>query len=128
VRRRQSVHHLGENLHGVLDRQPAGFGEPLPERLARHEGHAVVVEPVGLAGIEQRQDVRVLQLRGDFDLAEEPVAAQGGGDFRTQHLDRHLAAVLHVLGQVDRGHAARADFPLDAVAVGEGGGETSHNV
>ena len=31
-----------------------------------------------------------------------------------------FALVLKVLGEVDRGHAAGTDFPLDGVAVGEG--------
>ena len=30
-------------------------------------------------------------------------------------------SVLQVLGEIDRGHAARAELALDAVAVGEGG-------
>jgi len=33
------------------------------------------------------------------------------------------AIMFDVLGQVDRRHAALAEFPLDPVAVGEGGGE-----
>ena len=37
---------------------------------------------------------------------------------------RHLAVVLHVLGQEDDGHAAGAELALDAVAPGEGGGQT----
>ena len=31
--------------------------------------------------------------------------------------------VLQVLGQVDRGHPARAELPLQVVTVSEGGGE-----
>ncbi len=33
-----------------------------------------------------------------------------------------------VLGQVDRGHPARTEFPLDRIAVGEGGLETLEEV
>src|SRR5262249_14495711 len=44
------------------------------------------------------------------------------GDQRgPQHLDSHLAPVPEVVGQVDRRHAAGADFPLQLVAAGEGG-------
>ena len=35
-----------------------------------------------------------------------------------------LRSCLQVLGEVDGGHAALAELALDAVAVGEGGGET----
>ena len=38
-------------------------------------------------------------------------------------LDRHLAMVLQVLGQIDCGHAAGAKLALDPVAVGEGSGQ-----
>ncbi len=56
-------------------------------------------------------------------LIEESVAAENSGEFRPHHLHRHLAFVLQVLGEVDGGHAARTEFPLDFVAVGEGGRE-----
>ena len=36
-----------------------------------------------------------------------------------EHLDRHLAAVPEVVGQVDRGHPAAAELAEDGVAVGE---------
>ncbi len=63
----------------------------------------------------------MLQAGGDLDFTEEPFTAQRGGQLRPQHLERHLAAVPQVLGEVHRGHAARADFPLDAVLVRQGG-------
>ena len=36
--------------------------------------------------------------------------------------------VLEVLGEVDRRHAARPEFALEAVAVGEGAGEAGEEV
>ena len=47
---------------------------------------------------------------------------------RTRLRSRDPAVVLEVLGQVDRGHAALAELPLDAVALGEGGLEAGHRV
>ena len=35
-------------------------------------------------------------------------------------LHRHLPVVLQILGEVDRGHSAAANLPLDGVAVGQG--------
>ncbi len=35
---------------------------------------------------------------------------------RLEHLERDIAVVLQVLGQIDRRHAAFAEFGLDAVA------------
>ena len=63
--------------------------------------------------------------RGDrLDLAEEPLGADHRGQLGPQHLDRDLAPVLEVLGEVDGGHAALAELALDPVAVGEGGTQT----
>ena len=61
--------------------------------------------------------------RGDADLIQEPVGAEDGGEFGAQHLERHVAVVLEVAGEVDGGHPAGAEFALDAVAIGERGGE-----
>ena len=72
--------------------------------------------------------MRVLQGGDRLDLAEEPLGADDRGELRPQHLDRDLAIVLEVLGQIDGGHAALAELPLDAVAVGEGGGEAGPGV
>jgi hypothetical protein len=39
---------------------------------------------------------------------------------RAQHLDRHLPAMLHVLGEIHGRHATSTESTLDTVAVGEG--------
>ena len=62
----------------------------------------------------------MLQRRRGRDLLHEPLGAQHGGELRLEDLERDLALVLDVLGQVDGGHAARAELALDGVAVGEG--------
>ena len=94
--------------------------QPVAQRLALDERHHVEEQPVRLAGIEQRQDVRVTAAVPRCWISRRkrslPTAC---GELGTQHLDRHLAAVPEVLGEVDRGHAAVAEFALDAVAVGE---------
>ena len=63
----------------------------------------------------------MLQVGGDLDLREEPLGAEHGAELRLEHLDRDLAIVLEVVGEIDRGHAALAELPLDAVAVGKCG-------
>ena len=45
-----------------------------------------------------------------------------------QHLERDLAVVAQVVGQVDGGHAAGAELALDPVAVGEGGGQAREGI
>jgi len=102
--------------------------ELIAQRFAFDVRHHVVQEPVGRAGIEERQDVRVLETGGGLDLLDEAVATEDGGQLGLEDLDRDLAVVLQVFGEVDRGHAARADLMLDAVAVLEGAGDAVGDV
>ena len=97
--------------------------QPLAQRLALDERHHVEEEPIGVARVEQRQDVRMLQLGGGLDLGEEALGAEHGRELGVQHLDGDLAVVLEVLREIDRRHAARAELALDRVAIGKGCGE-----
>ena len=63
--------------------------------------------------------MRVLEVGGGLDLGEEALGTDDGGEFGAEDLDGDGAVVLEVVGEVDRGHAALAQLPLDAVAVGE---------
>ena len=60
---------------------------------------------------------------GDLDLAQEPLRAKRVGEFWFQHLDRDVALVADVLGEVDRRHTAAAQLTLNAVPIGKGRGE-----
>ena len=62
----------------------------------------------------------VLQAGGRLDLGKEALAADDGAQLGAQDLDRDLAGVLEVLGEVDGGHAALAELTLEAIAIGEG--------
>ncbi len=63
----------------------------------------------------------MLQRGSGLDLDHEALGAEHGGQLRLEDLDRDLAVVLEILRQVDRGHAAGAEFALDAVAIGQRG-------
>jgi hypothetical protein len=80
----------------------------------------VVEEAVGLTRVEEREDVRVLQIRRGLDLGHEALASDDRRQLGLQNLERHLSVVLQVLGHVDRGHPALADRLYDAVAVFQG--------
>ena len=103
-----------------LPRQPQGLvhrelllpGQPRPQRFAGDVGHDVVEQSVGLARVDQAEDVRVLEVGGDLDLAEEALAAEDGGELGVEDLDGDLAAVLQVFGEIDRGHAALAQLAV----------------
>ena len=59
------------------------------------------------------------EARKAFDLSQEPVGSELRRQLGPEHLDRDGAAVLHIAREVDGGHAATAQLPLDRVAVFE---------
>jgi hypothetical protein len=76
---------IGERAGDRLDdRDDIGDGklalplQLLAERLALHVGHGIIQVTLGLAGVVQRQNVRVIEPGGDLDLSEEPLIAQRG--------------------------------------------------
>ena len=93
--------------------------EPLPERLALGERHHVVQQATGRSRVEQREDVRVLERRRNFDLAEESLAADDGRQLGLEQLDRDAAPVLQVLGEKDDRHPTVADLTLDPVSIAQ---------
>ncbi len=95
--------------------------EPLAQRLAFDEGHHVVEAAARLTGVEQGQDVRVVQPGSDADLAEESLGAERGGELQTEHFESHWAIMAQVVSPVDRGHAAQAGDVFDPVAAFEVG-------
>jgi hypothetical protein len=120
----ERVGHLASDLQRVRDGQLPIAREPVTQRLSLHEGHHVEEESVGFARVEQRQDVRVSQVRGGVDLAQEPLGAHGGGEFRPQHLHGDMAVMLEVFRDIHGGHAALPELALETVALGEGSGQT----
>ncbi len=122
----EGARHLAGDPHGIGDGQLPLARQPVAERLALHKRHHVEHGAAYLARVVQRQDVRVLEVGRRLDLGEEPLGPDYRGEFGTQDLDRHVALVAQIAGQVDRRHPARAELALDPVAVGQGGGERRH--
>jgi hypothetical protein len=118
VRVLQRRRHLRSDFDGLVHGQLPLDRESIAERLALDVGHHVKEETTCLAGVVERQDVRVLQVSGDLDLVQEPLGAKHGGKFGVQHLDGDLAVVPDVVRKIDRRHAAAAELTLDRVAVG----------
>ena len=72
-------------IEGAIDH--AGLGDE------RHN----IEETVLLPRIEQRQDVRVVELGGDGDFPEETLWVDRGGEFRPEDIHGHFAVVLEIL-------------------------------
>lgn len=65
----------------------------------------------------------VLEARGGFDLATEPVGAERRGERGTEHLEGHAALMLEVEREVHRGHATMTELALEHVPVLQHGGQ-----
>jgi len=70
----------------------------------------------------------MLEGRGSFDLDEETLGPNDFRQLRFEDLEGHAAVVLDVLGQVDRGHAALAEFTCDGVATRQSGVQRNHHL
>ncbi len=116
VRIGQRVDDVAKQPHRLGRRHGADLLDARAERIALDEGHDVVQQAAGLARVVEREDVRVAELGGDLDFAQEPLGAQDGREIGAQDLDRDLAMMLEVVGQVDRGHPSAANFLEDGIA------------
>ena len=106
-------------LHRFVDRQLLFAVEARAERLALDVRHHVEQQSVGFARVEQRQEVRVLQVGRDLDLGEEPLDADDRAELRLQDLERDLAVVPDVAREIDRRHSAFTHKAVDDVAARE---------
>ncbi len=80
----EGVEHLARDAHRFVYTELRLAIELVAQRLAGDERHHVEQEPVRRAGVEQRQDVRMLEARGGRDLLHEPLGAEDGGQLGFQ--------------------------------------------
>ena len=123
-----TVHDVAQQAHRFGWREHPFARDAAAQRVPLDIRHDVEQHPVVRAGVEQRKDVRRLELRGNIDFAQEPLGAHRLREVGTEHLDRDGAAVLEVLGEVNRGHAAVAELALNGVAIGKGGPEKRNRI
>jgi hypothetical protein len=94
----QPVGHIAGDAEGVLQRKLVLALEAIPQRLPRHERHDVVELALEFPGIQQAEDVGMLEAGSGGNFAKEAVGTEYGGDVRQQCLDRDRAVVLEVPG------------------------------
>ena len=68
--------------------------------------------------------MRVGQVGRDLHFAEKPLRSERGGEIRPENFEGNVPVVPEVVGEVDGGHAALAQFAVDPIAVGQCGGES----
>ena len=109
------------NPHRLVDGQLLFAMETRAKRLAFDERHDVVQQAVRFAGVEQREQVRMLEIRRDADLAQESLRPEDGAELGVEHFERDEPLMLEVAREVDRRHAAAAQLAFDDVRAREGG-------
>ena len=121
------------DLDGVGDRlghrQAAEAADAVLQRLALDVLEDDVRRVVVLAGVDDGDDVRVVELRDGPRLAPEALELVGvRRDLAVHQLDRDLALEHGVEGAIDRRHPARADLGVEPVAAVEQGADLRAHV
>ena len=128
VRVPQAFGDLLDDPHRLLHRELTLAEQAVPKRLAVDVGHDVVEDPVGLARIEDGQDVGMAQAGGDPDFPKEALGADRHGEVGAQQLDRDHPLVPEVAGQEHGGHAAPSELAHEGIAARQGRAETLEDV
>src|SRR6185437_2759518 len=107
--------HVAENAHRFAGRKGAAFAEPCAEAFSLDERHREVQNALRVTGIEHRDDVGLLQRRGDPDFALESLGAEPGGELRGKNFHNDAAAESPLFGDEDARHAAPAELAVEGV-------------
>jgi hypothetical protein len=91
VRVVQRARDRGCDPYGVFDGKLLLSVERNAQRLTLDEWHHVEQQRVSRAAIEQRQQIRTLQIRGNLYLAQESIDPEDGAEVWLQDLARDLA-------------------------------------
>ncbi len=86
------------DLHRIVHWKLMVYIQLVPERRPLYIRHDVEEERVRFTRIEQRQNMRMLEVRGRLDLGQEPPGSYDRSESRLQHRARDLPLVLDVVG------------------------------
>jgi hypothetical protein len=108
VRVGQRAGDVAQNADHFRNRQRATATQSCAQRFALDERHRVIRNAVDLTRCEERNDLRLLEARGQLNLTSEPVDVHAGHEIGVQHFHHHLASERRLLRHEDAGHAATA--------------------
>ena len=128
VRVRQGVSHRRRDRQRVGDAQASPARQLLAQRATLDVRHDVIEKAGRLAGVVQREDVRVGEPGRDLDFLEEALDAEEGSEARQQNLEGHFAAMFAVVREIHRRHASPAEHAAQLVPLREGGLEIAGEV
>ena len=75
VRGVEGVGDFERDAHRHIDRELRLPVEAVAEVLSLHDGHDEIEKPVGVSGVVEREDVRMIEPRRQPDLAQKAIAA-----------------------------------------------------
>ncbi|HEY7622891.1 MAG TPA: hypothetical protein VH834_24165 [Solirubrobacteraceae bacterium] len=117
VRSVEGSRQLGHERNGAIGRQRSIALQQRPQIRPLHVAHRDVQPALGLAGLEDRHDPRVVDRRRQPRLGQESLAkALVIGQLRRQELQRHPPPEPQILSAVDGAHTAAPDQRLQPVA------------
>src|SRR5439155_11464755 len=110
--------HVAQDADGFGNRQRSRLHQPLAQRVSVDERHRVIRKAVRFPGAQDPDDVRMLQLRRELNLALEALHTDALAELRRQDLDDHFAAEGALGGHEDTGHPPTAQLALEAIVAG----------
>ena len=113
----EGVSDLASERKDLADGKLFLSGEQVAQGFAPDVRHDTVDNAVGFTRAQYRNDVGVVQLRGDLDLTKEAIAAQDGTEYVPEHLDGYEGIRLGIVGEIHGGHAATSENGIHPVAV-----------
>mgnify|MGYP007089522671 CR=1 FL=1 len=117
---RERLGHIAQNAERLGGGECA-VGDAIAQRLAGHERHGEPRQSIGGgAGGQHRHDMRLLQRRGEPDLAREALNAETLRELLREHLHHHAPLQCALRGHEDTGHASAAEFPFKEELAVEG--------
>ena len=128
VRVIQRVGDLANDERRLRDAQLPLANNGVAQGLAFHVRHDVEEEIIHLIRVEQREDVRMTQSRGDLSLTTKPRRALFAHGFGEHHLEGDQAMMLLVAREVDDRHSTPSQLTLDGIASGEVGRQSVEDV
>ena len=129
VRIVERARHCARQADRLVDGELLLTLQARAERFAGHIRHDVEEQPFRLARVEERQEMRVLQVRGDANLGKKPLGPEERAELRVEDLESDRAVVPPISCEVDGGHPAAPDLALDLVLARKGvtqGGQDVH--
>jgi hypothetical protein len=118
VRVRQRLGYVGGDAERVSERELRLLSQAYLKGAALDMGHDVVQQSFDRSRLEERENVRMLELRLDLDLAEETIGGHRADELGLEDLEGDVALILQISGEKDDRHPPPADLALDRVAIG----------